>query len=66
MWTALCTLLLAITVMLAFIRQHEAQMDEQTDQGRLELYHSKWEFSEVLLVTVGAVCQQGQCFLCSW
>lgn len=34
-------------------------MDDKDDKP----VHSKWELSEVLLVTTGAVCQQGTCQL---
>ena len=67
-WASLCSLLLAITVALTFILRRESQlpkhdfgllMDEDTADKSVQL---KWELSEVLLVTTGAVCQQGMSY----
>jgi hypothetical protein len=69
-WTSLCSLLLAITVALTFILRRESQLpqhefvllinERNTVDKPVQL---KWELSEVLLVTTGAVCQQGICQL---
>ncbi|KAJ4450258.1 hypothetical protein ANN_01678 [Periplaneta americana] len=65
-WASLCSLLLAITVALTFILRRESQLPKRefgllvTTTGTGDkLVQPKWELSEVLLVTVGAVCQQG-------
>ena len=66
-WAALCTLLLAITIALTFILHRESRLHEQKEydmnEEGAELILSKWEFGEVLLVTIGAVCQQCKCSL---
>ncbi|PSN37280.1 Ionotropic receptor 195 [Blattella germanica] len=57
-WATLCSLLLAITIALTFILRRETKLRQQ----RIEISEpdqSTWEFSEVFLVTIGAVCQQG-------
>ncbi|XP_023719273.1 uncharacterized protein LOC111870865 isoform X5 [Cryptotermes secundus] len=65
-WTSLCSLLLAITVALTFILCRESQLPQQEfglliNEGKTvdKPVQLKWELSEVLLVTTGAVCQQG-------
>lgn len=67
-WTSLCSLLLAITVALTFILRRESQLPQQEfglliNEGKTvdKPVQLKWELSEVLLVTTGAVCQQGIC-----
>lgn len=67
-WASLCSLLLAITVALTFILRRESQLPKhdfailmgEKDTADKSV-QSKWELSEVLLVTIGAVCQQGIC-----
>ena len=68
-WASLCSLLLAITVALTFILRRESQLpkhdfailmgEKDTADKSVQL---KWELSEVLLVTIGAVCQQGMSY----
>jgi len=67
-WASLCSLLLAITAALTFILRRESQLPKHefgllvTETDTVDKpVQSKWELSEVLLVTTGAVCQQGTC-----
>ncbi|KAJ9579834.1 hypothetical protein L9F63_004506 [Diploptera punctata] len=59
-WAVLCALLLSITIALTLIFHHESKLHEQEEQEKeIKMVQPKWDFDEVLLVTIGAVCQQG-------